>query len=227
MNNNCKQCKEIIAFEQRLDVRAEALVRKAKEICRPVRERNNERWQKFAKLCHLPVIGNAIFDIFKIPRGLENEPKYSKEEWYQEEGRLIEEQARRLEEMKAADMEHWGDEDVTPMNAGDPAGYYTPSKAPRKECYARGFGAFPPLKYDFSSLAGVSKFETENLVLCSQTKKVVPATQCHWHIGVSTGWKPIYRLKEFTDRDPSICEYNEWRDDEYYQKHPGHRRQGV
>lgn len=224
MDINCKKCREITAFEQRLDARVEAIVQKVRDFCRPVRERNNERWKKFAKLCRKRFIGNIIFNRCKTPHGLEIEPDYLKTDWYKKEGNLIEIEAMKLEEMKKADLKHWGYEDLSPMDASDPGGYYTPSRAPRKECYARGLKPFLPAKYDFSTSAGTHKFETDKLVLCSKTKKAVPVTKCNWETGVHTKWKPIYWLKDPDFFDKSVPAYNEWRDDAYYQKHPELRR---
>lgn len=219
--DGCILCSEIRSFENILDIRAQALTEKVKAFKRPAVERNNKKWRVFARLCRIPVIGDIIFEIFKIPPFLENTPSHYNEEWYCKEGRAIEKEAYKLEEMKSGHLEHWGDEIVAPMNGLDPAGYYTPSRASRISCYIHGFSAFPPEKFDFRSAAGLGKFQADELVLCSRTKRLVPKSTCDFTIGDDTGWKPVYWLRDFSFYNPSVPGFDEWRDDNFYQgKHP-------
>lgn len=185
---NCKECSDIQAFETALDARALVLVDKAKAFCRPTTKRNNRRWRWFAWWCRLPVVGDWILHYFKAPFRLEPGPEYYYETRYRAEGAAIDSEAQQLERMKGNHLAHWGDEVVSPGDSSDPAGYFTPNYAPRSACYERNIPAFVPKKYDFHSGAGVDKFHTENLVLCSSTKRLVPLSECDftWTAGVGT-----------------------------------------
>lgn len=201
---------EITEFERHLDVRAEAVTQRVLALCQPVRDRNNKRWEQFAELCRFPVIGGLIQKRMVMPWGLESEPKHYDEEWYQSFGRQIEADAEELEAMKAAHLEHWGEEIISPMDDSDPGGYHTPHEAPRSECYRRGLGAFVPGKFDFSSGAGCDKNDKGRLVMCSITRRIVEMNDCDF---VSDRKGVRYRLREHSSPDPTIPGFNEWRDD--------------
>lgn len=136
MVEKCDTCEDIVSFERSLDERAEDLTARVNELCAPVRARNKERWESFANIARIPVIGDLYYELFRTPKGLEEEPQYYHEAWYIKEGKAIERDAHRLETMKRNDLEHWGDELVIPGLSFDPAGYYTPNhKIKRKEVY--------------------------------------------------------------------------------------------
>jgi hypothetical protein len=219
--NYCQRCLEIVNFEMRLDMQAAALVNKQVVHFRPIQKYNNKKWRMFASWCNLPVSGSLIFKIFKAPSGLKIYPDldYQKKTWYIEEGQRIEAEAKKIEQLKANHLEHWGDEIVSPGDGSDPAGYYTPSRAPRSECYKRGIDPFVPSKYDFHSGAGYAKFNTGTLVMCVLTRQLVPINDCDMICGNDTGWKPIYWQSKLAPLDLSIPGFNEWRDDEYYKTH--------
>jgi len=219
MDRGCRECLEIFAFEQALDVRASALVARAKEFCRPVIKRNNQRWTRFGWWCRLPIIGSRILNHIKEPFGLEPKPEYYNEAWYREEGGLIEVEAHKLEQMKGGHLAHWGDETVSPGDSSDPGGYYTPCYAPRSECYARNLLPFGPGKYDFSSAAGIDKLRTEDLVICSKTKRLVPLSECNFRAnkaGVTYVWRGPSRPPERMPSTSSQPGFNEWRDQNHY-----------
>ncbi len=200
MEPACTKCHEITGLESRLDERANALTEKVIEFCRPVRERNNERWRQFERECNRRVIGRLIYEGFREPKGIEDEPSYSFQEWFRPEAFSIEGEAHQLERLKEGDMEHWGDELVEPYLPMDPAGYYTPKgMITRRQCYDDKFCAdsirsltgenpnprdvyYPslPVKYDFLSVAGAKKVWAGKLVLDNRTLKVVPETECDW-----------------------------------------------
>lgn len=204
----CLTCSKIKAIEYQLDVRAKELAQRVITLCQLVVARNNKRWKQFAKLCCLPLVGNLIKSIIVMPRGLEREPEYYNEEWYKTLGRQIEIEAYQLESMKGAHLEHWGDEIVAPMDDSDPGGYYTPSKSPRRDCYDHGFTAFVPNKFDFSSAAGVDKYNEGKLVMCSITKRLVKMNDCDWQSD-SKGVR--YHLRNYSPRDLISPSFNEWR----------------
>ncbi len=178
--DKCQTCSEIKQFEVELDDRANILVQRVIEECHHIRERNNERWKKFTKLCCLPLIGGLIQKYMVMPRNLESNPDYHHEEWFRVEGKQIEEEARKLEAMKAKHFEHWSDEIVSPSDFTDPGGYYTPGRTSRAECYDLGLKPHVPKKYDFFSAAGLGKFNEERLVMCSSTRRIVPVNNCDW-----------------------------------------------
>ncbi|MDD5290065.1 MAG: hypothetical protein PHT40_02605 [Patescibacteria group bacterium] len=221
MQKGCQQCLEIVNFEEWLDIQAAALVNKQIIHSRPIQEYNNEKWRIFASQCNLPVIGSLIFKTFKAPSGLKTYPDldYKKKPWYIKEGQRIGAEAKKLEQLKANHLEHWGDETVSTNDWTDPSGYYTPSYAPRSECYKRGISPFVPSKYDFHSGAGCAKFNIGIKVMCALTKQLVPVNDCDMMIGNDTDWKPIYWQSKFTPPNPSVPGFNEWRDDEYYRTH--------
>lgn len=214
MQTQCAKCQEINDFEKSLNQRAEKLVYDVKRICfGGITKRNNERWRKFAWWCQLPLIGNLIFKLLKVPHGLEPIPEYYERVWYRQERSLIEKEARTLEQLKANHLEHWGDEIVSSADSTDPGGYYTPDKTFRRKCYARSLTPFVPEKYDFSSGMSVNKFWADELVLCSRSKQLVSKVKCDMEVGEKTKWRPVYWLRCFTPPDPTIPGFNEWRTD--------------
>lgn len=205
MDANCPRCREIAAVEEALDRRANDLTKRVNSLCADVRSRNRERWERFADLVSLPIIGDVIFGLFRAPAGLEEEPDYWNSSWYRPEGCEIEEGSKLLEIMKTYHIEHWGDELITPGLMDDPAGYYTPrEKIRRADAYnseftrsmmdicARREGvatdrsrpieqyfAHTPDKYDFFSMAGSGKLQEGAFVLDARSKKVVPLNRCN------------------------------------------------
>lgn len=207
---DCKICLEIKEIEHQLDIRAQEIVQRVVELCKPTRERNNKRWEQFARLCNLPMIGGLIQNALIMPGGFESEPEYYKEDWYRTIGRQVESEARELESKKGAHLEHCENEIVSPMDCSDPGGYYTPSRTSRKDCYEHGLTAFVPDKFDFSSAAGCHKYDTGRLVMCSITKRLVPMSDCDWRAD-SKGVR--YWLRNYSEYDPTIPGFGEWRTD--------------
>lgn len=183
------------SFEKSIDGLAEILASRINESARPVRERNKKRWEDFAKKCRVPVVGEIYFkSMHGAPKGLESEPDRHQIPHFQKDVATIEEFARELEEMKAEDLERYGDEIVQPNNSGDPAGYYTPDYATRRACYEiLHVTPFIPDKWDFTSLAGVEKTSIGIYVMDSDTKEVLPLNDCVWSWSAENG--PRYHRK--------------------------------
>lgn len=207
---DCKTCLEIKEIEHQLDIRAQEIVQRVITLCQPIRERNNKRWEKFARLCNLPMVGGFTQNTLVMPMGLESEPEYYKEGWYRTLGRQIEVEARELESKKVAHLEHWGDEVVSPMDCSDPGGYYTPSRTSRRDCHEHGLTAFVPNKFDFSSAAGCHKYDVGKLVMCSTTKRLAQMNDCDMRAD-SRGVR--YWLRKYSQPDPTIPGFGEWRTD--------------
>lgn len=210
----CKICAEIRAMEYQLDIRAQVIIQRVIEFLQPMRKRNNRRWERFARLCHLPLVGDLIQHILVMPKGLETNPAYYNEEWYLTLGRQIEADARKIELRKSAHLEHWGDEIISPMDSSDPGGYYTPSHSSRRDCYAHGLVPFIPDKFDFSSAAGCDKFDKGQLVMCSITKRVVAIADCSWEADSRGVRYRLRTLRTHSRSDPTIPGFGEWRNDE-------------
>jgi len=222
MEKGCRSCEFISEFERGLDARADALTARVNSELSEVRARNRERWDNFAWWVNLPVVGGLIYEVFRGPNGLENEPSYGSFDWYQDEGREIQNQAVRLESMKRDHLAHWGDELVVPGLHDDPAGYYTPigkirradvydlefTRIMKNECAEREgvlrdstspcetYFVHIPDKYDFGSLAGVRKMQEGSYVLDRGSKKVVPLSECsiRWTALIDVASSPIERL---------------------------------
>jgi len=183
----CITCLEIELAEITLDGRADALARRVRMLCAPVRAENELRWERFAKRCR-GFFGRRFQRRHLAPELLP-EPDYFEEAWYREEGKAIEAEARRIEEMKRAHPEHWGDE-VVYVDDGDPHGPAVYQA--RLRCYADGHRPFIPDKYDFSSAAGNGKFDVGRRVMCATTLEIVELNDCRWSIGPHTRRRPVY-----------------------------------
>jgi hypothetical protein len=206
MNINCSSCQEIIYFEEALKKSVNDLVEKVNSLCADVRAKNKERWEKFAYLVNLPVIGNIIYELFRAPAGLEPDPDYHKFDWYRSGVLTIEKYALLLEKTKASDMEHWKDE---PVNAGfswDYTGYYDEHYHPispmrRSDAYKTynvngvecKLSVYVPDNYDFTSKEVEAKMLEGAFVLDANSKTVVPLNQCYrlWTV-LNYGPRSVY-----------------------------------
>jgi hypothetical protein len=170
----CKRCAEIMDIETKLDYEVRQIVAHLMSNVRLIREKNNRRWAKFAKICRIPVVGNLYFRAFDAPKLLE-EPPYYKHPAYIAARESIEPLAWQLETLKKDDLEHWGDEKVKTDDGRihDPDPGYT-----RRQCYEKGYATFLPDKYDFNSAAGSGKFEEGKMVMCCVTKQLHTITRC-------------------------------------------------
>ncbi len=185
MTRDSPSYEQVVELEKQLDQRTEILIRKVVDLCMPVRQRNREIWEEFARTCKMPVIGEMYFQTFVSLAGLEGDPEYWKMDWYVVEKKSIEEAAKTLEEWKAADMEHWGNEIVRPCDSSDVGGYYTPATTTRRKCYSRccgglGVRAFIADKYDFSSGTAADRLRDGAYVMDMTTKEIVPYNRCNW-----------------------------------------------
>jgi hypothetical protein len=187
---SCQACQEIVGFERALDRRVEELVRRHAEACAPIRAENARRWEAFAKRCR-GFLGERFQRKTFAPELVE-EPVYYEHPWYKPEGKAIQADARTLEEMKMGHAEHFGAERVN-VDDGDPHGPYV--YLSRSECHEKGYRPFLPDTYDFSSAAGVGKWEVGRTVMCATTKTLVDKTTCNWWIGENTDRKIVYWQK--------------------------------
>lgn len=188
---SCRQCDYITHQEEELLKDADSLTRKVLSACAPVRERNNMRWRRFARLCKIPLLGYIIFSLRVKPRGLEEEPKYEMEDWFKKGRDRIEALADEIEKKKRKHMCEtsrqvgecdgsgcFGDE-IVPFYHMDICGnieyihrWYLYEK------YGDDAVSSLPLALNFRCERGRVKLLEGAVVMTADTKEIVPLTQC-------------------------------------------------
>jgi hypothetical protein len=193
----------VLAFQAQLDEEADGLAAKINESYRELRNKNKEKWERFAKIARLPIIGEFYFKVFKAPKGLIKEPNHISYTMERQVENLYK-KAETLEKMKSFDMENWGDEKVDAYFGWDIRGDFSPRlQIPRREAYNEyAFFEGPPVeskyakegepvermivyvpkKYDFvKSLDWNQRHGALSegvFVMDSKTKEVVPISKC-------------------------------------------------
>ncbi len=70
----CIKCAEIMNLEERLDKEVRQVIDRVLVDIRPIREENNRRWSKFAKICCIPILGSIYFKVLNTPKLLDEPP---------------------------------------------------------------------------------------------------------------------------------------------------------
>ncbi len=207
--SECKTCQEITAFENSLREQATILKKVVYDVCSPAIQRNNNRWRTYAWFCKIFILGDIIKKFVAMPFGLEPIPEYHNDSVLIKVSKEIARDAYVLEDMKGSHLEHWGGETVSPRDDSDTAGYYTPEKCPRKDCYEHGLKPFIPIEFqplDYRFL------EKNILVMCFETCEIMPRDRLYPAYGARTRYYKNHPSKR--DQDPTYPGFNEWRTDE-------------